>query len=114
MSIPMRRIRLRDCARAASGHAAALPRTLMNSRRLMCSPHRPRITSYHILEKPCCASQLVMGGGPAKDAEQHLSNRNLFLPLNASESSANSALLLNNLVGEREQFVGDLKVKRLR
>jgi hypothetical protein len=38
------------CARAASGHAAALPRTLMNSRRLMCSPLRPKITSYHILE----------------------------------------------------------------
>jgi hypothetical protein len=33
----MRRIRSRCCARAASGHAAALPRNLMNSRRLMPS-----------------------------------------------------------------------------
>ena len=35
----MRRMRSGCCARAASGHAAAvLPRSVMNSRRRMCSP----------------------------------------------------------------------------
>jgi hypothetical protein len=44
-SPPMRRIRSPGCARAASGHAAApLPKSVMNSRRLMGSPVRPRIT----------------------------------------------------------------------
>src|SRR5262249_47871814 len=33
MSMPMRRTRLPCCARAASGHAAAPPRVVMNSRR---------------------------------------------------------------------------------
>jgi hypothetical protein len=39
MSTPMRRVRSRCCARAASGHAAAaLPSSVMNSRRRMGYP----------------------------------------------------------------------------
>src|SRR5215831_14248973 len=37
MSTPMRRMRLPCCAPAASGHAAAPPRSVMNSRRLISS-----------------------------------------------------------------------------
>src|SRR6516164_2184900 len=37
MSTPMRRTRSPCCARAASGHAAAPPKSVMNSRRLMTS-----------------------------------------------------------------------------
>src|SRR6266545_7620745 len=40
MSTPMRRIRSRCCARAASGHAAAPPSSVMNSRRFIRSPRR--------------------------------------------------------------------------
>src|SRR5262245_3085396 len=40
MSTPMRRICSPCCARAASGHAAALPRSVMTSRRRRC-PSRP-------------------------------------------------------------------------
>ena len=46
MSTPMRRIRSPCCARATIGHAAAPPRSVMNSRRLMCSL-RLRVTPYH-------------------------------------------------------------------
>ena len=38
MSTPMRRTRSPCCARAASGHAAAVPRDVMNSRRLIGLP----------------------------------------------------------------------------
>ena len=38
MSTPMRRIRSGCCARAASGHAAAPPSSVMNSRRLIAAP----------------------------------------------------------------------------
>src|SRR5437870_4540640 len=42
--MPMRRIRPPCCARAASGHAAAAPpRSVMNSRRFIRSPHRPLV-----------------------------------------------------------------------
>ena len=44
MSTPMRRIRSGCCARAASGHAAAPPISVMNSRRLMGFVLRPRTT----------------------------------------------------------------------
>ena len=46
------------CARAENGHAATgPPRSIMNSRRFMCS-RKSRITPYHIVEKKtCCASQ---------------------------------------------------------
>jgi hypothetical protein len=37
------------CACAANGHAAALLKSVMNSRRFMCSL-KPRATSYHIVE----------------------------------------------------------------
>ena len=40
VSTPMRRTRSGCCARAASGHAAAPPRTVMKSRRLIRSPRR--------------------------------------------------------------------------
>src|SRR5262249_19165725 len=42
-------IRLADacCARAASGHAAALPSSVMNSRRLMSSFHLPKRSLPH-------------------------------------------------------------------
>jgi hypothetical protein len=38
ISTPMRRTRSACCARAASGHAAVPQSSVMNSRRLMCSP----------------------------------------------------------------------------
>src|SRR5262245_62680160 len=43
----MRRMRSRSCARAVSGHAAAPPSRVMNSRRCMCSlrPWSQPITS---------------------------------------------------------------------
>ena len=37
------------CARAASGHAAAAPRSAMKSRRLMGLTPRPRITELSIV-----------------------------------------------------------------
>ena len=40
MNIPIRRIPLGCCARAASGHAAAPPSSVMNSRRLMLTSLR--------------------------------------------------------------------------
>ena len=40
----------------ASDHAAAPPRSVMNSRRFI-RILSPRITPYHIVENPCCASQ---------------------------------------------------------
>ena len=53
MSTPMRRIRSRCCARAASGHAAAAPpSSVMNSRRLMCSL-RLRVTPYRTVHRNC-------------------------------------------------------------
>jgi hypothetical protein len=47
MSIPMRRIASDCCARAASGHAAAPPSSVMNSRRLIGSlpPAKGQITN---------------------------------------------------------------------
>ena len=46
------------CARAASGHAAAAPPSnVMNSRHRMGIPSVRGSTPYHIVEKPCCASQ---------------------------------------------------------
>ena len=42
MSTPMRRTRSGCCARAVSGHDAALPRRVMNSRRA-CAPVRPHL-----------------------------------------------------------------------
>src|SRR6516162_348105 len=42
LSTPMRRTRLPCCARTASGHAAAPPRSVMNSRRFIRSPRRAR------------------------------------------------------------------------
>jgi hypothetical protein len=45
------------CARAASGHAIAPPRSVMNLRRLIGSLS-PRVTPYHIVvAMPSCASQ---------------------------------------------------------
>jgi hypothetical protein len=38
MTTPMRRIRSRCCARAASGHAAAPPSSVMNARRFIGYP----------------------------------------------------------------------------
>jgi hypothetical protein len=56
----MRRMRPLCCARTASGQAAAAPpRSVRNSRRLMsCSPWA-RTTPYHIVTRRavCCASQ---------------------------------------------------------
>ena len=46
---PIRRTRSGCCARAASGHAAAPPRRVINLRRLM-APLKPRIVPYHIVE----------------------------------------------------------------
>ena len=56
MSTPMRRIRSLCCARAASGHAAAPPTSVMNSRRLIVAPrgqnHAPhRLTAVRVLER---------------------------------------------------------------
>jgi len=44
------------CARAASGHAAAPPRNVTNSRRLMGSL-TPTITAYHIGIRVCGSEQ---------------------------------------------------------
>ena len=41
-STPMRRVRSRCCARAATGHAAAPPSNVMNSRRFTASPVRTK------------------------------------------------------------------------
>ena len=58
MSTPMRRMRSRCCARAASGHAtAAPPISVMKSRRLMCPPGQ---ASQGIV-----AAQTCTGEGPA-------------------------------------------------
>src|SRR5262249_54820436 len=48
MSTPMHRILPRCCARAASGHAAALPRSVMNSRRFMCGWPPPGKRSFGV------------------------------------------------------------------
>ena len=52
-STTMRRIRSGCCPRAASGNAAAVPRTVMNSRRLMGTPRQEpdqsRCGSYGLL-----------------------------------------------------------------
>src|SRR5215831_6797915 len=45
MSTPMRRTRSPCCARAASGHAAALPSSVMNARRFIIRPLHWRVSS---------------------------------------------------------------------
>ena len=44
----MRRIRSACCARAASGHTAAPPSSVMNSRRLIASPEAQDKASYRL------------------------------------------------------------------
>jgi hypothetical protein len=57
MGTPIRRIRS-GCARAASGHAATpLPRSAMNSRRLIGLTPRPRITDKSSIAGQGRASQ---------------------------------------------------------
>jgi hypothetical protein len=57
ISTPMRRMRSACCAPAASGHAAAPPKSVMNLRRLIGSLS-PRVPPYHIVvAMPSCASQ---------------------------------------------------------
>ena len=46
LSTPIRRMRSPCCALAANGHAAVLPRSLMNSRRLIAPPEAKDKTSY--------------------------------------------------------------------
>src|SRR5438132_5904428 len=74
MSTPMRLIRAGCCARAASGHAAAAPITVMNSRRLMLfsprgSPDQAKCslddTTSHHLEAACRSN---LSGRPAAGA----------------------------------------------
>jgi hypothetical protein len=47
MSTPIRRMRSGCCARAASGHAAAPPSSVMSARRFTQSPRRARVCMYY-------------------------------------------------------------------
>ena len=48
-----------SCARAGDTHAAAPPRRLMNSRRLMWSPHAEDYTLPHRLKKRLCIAAFL-------------------------------------------------------
>ena len=56
MSTPIRRTRSVRCARAASGHAAALPISVMNSRRLRSN------TGFYLRGRFCRTLSLPQGG----------------------------------------------------
>src|SRR5262245_10914790 len=69
MSAPMRRMGLRCCARAASGHAAAAPlSSVMNSRRFTCRKcirsltGRERIAGYRIAAEQSAGMRAVKQG----------------------------------------------------
>src|SRR5262249_52776516 len=64
MSTPMRRIRSPCCARAASGHAAAPPRSVINARLFMAMPRlaaAPSTPSRQEVPAPVCANQYPAG-----------------------------------------------------
>src|SRR5262245_57169926 len=76
MSTPMRRIRSPCCARAASGHAAAPPRSVINARLFMAMPRlaaAPPTPSRQEVPAPVCTT--LEGLGHQYDPEFRLIER---------------------------------------